>query len=88
MLFGVTRRDIEMMNLAKVLTRDISNAARDYLEFSRAATNATGASFRYVVSESEKLKLWPTKVQRCIWSGGVKPEPESPRWPITGSLYE
>jgi hypothetical protein len=52
-----------MMNMAQVLTRDISSAARDYLEFSRATTNATGASFRFMVRESEKLKLWPTKVQ-------------------------
>jgi len=25
---------------------------------------------------------------KSLWSGGVKPEPQSPKWPITGSLSE
>lgn len=53
----MTQSNLEMMNLPKILTRDISSAARDYLEFSRAATNATGASLRFVVSESEKAEI-------------------------------
>jgi hypothetical protein len=52
----VTRSGLEKINMAKVLTRDISSAARDYLEFSRAATNATGASFRTVVCEYKKFE--------------------------------
>lgn len=53
----MSRSEKETM-MAPLLTRDISSAARDYLWFSRATTNATGASLRFFVNKSEKLNLW------------------------------